>query len=33
MQAGEVYSWNVLTAEGNTNTKRKHSTWPVGETY
>ena len=23
----------MLTAEGNTNAKREHNTWPVGETY
>ena len=32
MQAEEVYLWNVFTAEGNTNAKREHNTWPVGET-
>ena len=33
MQAEEVYLWNVFIAEGNTNAKREHNTWPVGETY
>ena len=33
MQAEEVYLWNVFTAEGYTNAKREHNTWPVGETY
>ena len=32
MQAEEVYLWHVFTAEGNTNAKREHNTWPVGET-
>ena len=31
MQAEEVYLWNVFTAEGNTNAKREHNTWPVGK--
>ena len=32
MQAEEVYLRNLSTAEGNTNAKREHNTWPVGET-
>ena len=32
MQAEKVYLWHVFTAEGNTNAKREHNTWPVGET-
>ena len=33
MQGEEVYLWKVSTAEGNTNAKREHNTWPVGKTY